>query len=126
MFHRFGDLSTSSRSGNWVFADEDVPFSSQLTQRLHNRLSSLATLIDHTRRVMRGTEVDLAIREAYEEQVLCDFEESPSAGILTASGTTCCATVHAASSVAADRSSWHDRPRGRERVEQLTSGRFCR
>jgi hypothetical protein len=70
MFHRFGDLSTSSRSGNWVFADEDVPFSSQLTQRLHNRLSSLATLIDHTRRVMRGTEVDLAIREAYEEQVL--------------------------------------------------------
>lgn len=83
MLHRFGDpeyVFQVRELGR--FADEDVPFSTQLTQRLHNYLSSLATLIDHTRRVMRGTEVDPAIREAYEEQVRRDFEESPSAGFL--------------------------------------------
>jgi hypothetical protein len=64
------------------FADEDVPFLTQLTQRLHNHLSSLATLIDHTRNVMRGADIDSATRSAYEEQVKHDFAKSPWAGFL--------------------------------------------
>jgi hypothetical protein len=81
--HRFGDpeyVFQVRETGRFV--EDDVLFSTRLAQWLFNYLSSVASLVDHTRNTIRASGLDQDTRDAYDTRIHTLFRDSSQAAFL--------------------------------------------
>lgn len=81
--HRFGDAEyvlQVRETGRSV--EDDVLFSTRLAQWLFNFLSSVASLVDHTRNTIRASSLDQETRDEYDKRVQMLFQDSTQAAFL--------------------------------------------